>query len=63
MLLIYQDMLLFLKISKICTYTAKISKKEHIYPIFDYIINKHAKLKLNPQIIVIIILYVYKCHC
>ena len=36
MLHIYQNMLLFLKTTKICTYMPKISKKEHIYPISDY---------------------------
>ena len=39
MLHIYQNMLLFLKNTKKCTYIPKISKKEHIYPISDYIIS------------------------
>ena len=38
MLLIYQNMLLFFENTKICTYMSKISKKEHIYPISDYMI-------------------------
>ena len=36
MLLIYQNMPLFLKNTKICTYMHKISKKENIYPIYAY---------------------------
>ena len=40
MLFIYQNILLFLKNTKICSYMPKIGKKEHIYPIAGYNIKK-----------------------
>ena len=45
MLLIYQNMLIFLKNTKICTYMPKISKKKHIYPMSG---NKSFDLALSP---------------